>query len=143
MALINCPECNAQISDAAAQCPHCGCPVGAPKVNPTPFYQQAPSYQQAPTYQQAPKSVPSVCPETHMTKAILCTLFCCLPFGIAAIVNASEVSSAYMSGNYDLALQKSMNADKWCTWSFIAAAIWVVLYIAIYAITGASLFYMY
>ncbi len=135
MALINCPECNAQISDAAAQCPHCGCPVG-PKTNPTP------SYQQAPTYQQAPKSVPSVCPETHMTKAILCTLFCCLPFGIAAIVNASEVSSAYMSGNYDLALQKSMNAEKWCNWSFIAAAIWVALYFILYVIYGASLFYL-
>ena len=26
MALISCPECNRQISDRAAACPHCGCP---------------------------------------------------------------------------------------------------------------------
>lgn len=29
MALINCPECNKQISDRAVTCPSCGCPVAA------------------------------------------------------------------------------------------------------------------
>ena len=28
MALINCPECGKQISDKAAACIHCGCPLG-------------------------------------------------------------------------------------------------------------------
>lgn len=28
MALIKCPECGKEISDKAASCPHCGCPVG-------------------------------------------------------------------------------------------------------------------
>jgi len=27
MALINCPECNGRISDKAASCPKCGCPL--------------------------------------------------------------------------------------------------------------------
>ncbi len=27
MALITCPECNGQVSDKAASCPHCGCPI--------------------------------------------------------------------------------------------------------------------
>jgi hypothetical protein len=27
MALINCPECNGQVSDQAAMCPHCGYPI--------------------------------------------------------------------------------------------------------------------
>ena len=131
MALINCPECQAQISDAATSCPHCGCPVQkAPAYKPSP----------APTLSQNTKPLP-VCPDTHMTKAILCTLFYCLPFGIAAIVNASEVSSAYMSGNYNLALMKSENADKWCTWGIVCGAIWVGLYILLYVIYGASLFY--
>lgn len=30
MALIHCPECGSQISDRAASCPHCGCPVVQP-----------------------------------------------------------------------------------------------------------------
>ena len=35
MALINCPECKKDISDKAASCPHCGCPV-----NPQPICQE-------------------------------------------------------------------------------------------------------
>ena len=31
MALINCSECGAEISDKAAVCPHCGAPVGQDK----------------------------------------------------------------------------------------------------------------
>ena len=27
MALINCPECNKEISDKAKSCPNCGCPI--------------------------------------------------------------------------------------------------------------------
>lgn len=30
MALVSCSECAAQISDRAAKCPRCGCPVTAP-----------------------------------------------------------------------------------------------------------------
>ena len=29
MALINCPECNKQISDRASACPDCACPIAA------------------------------------------------------------------------------------------------------------------
>lgn len=27
MALIQCPECNGQVSSKASTCPHCGCPI--------------------------------------------------------------------------------------------------------------------
>ncbi len=29
MALIKCPECNREVSDRAASCPHCGCPLNS------------------------------------------------------------------------------------------------------------------
>lgn len=32
MALINCPECNKEISDKAAACPSCGCPIANTQV---------------------------------------------------------------------------------------------------------------
>lgn len=38
MALINCPECNKEISDKAASCPNCGFPIqeiNKPKFSPT------------------------------------------------------------------------------------------------------------
>ena len=31
MALINCPECNKEISDKASNCPNCGNPINDPK----------------------------------------------------------------------------------------------------------------
>lgn len=34
MALIQCPDCSAQISDVAAACPHCGRPAAISKTTP-------------------------------------------------------------------------------------------------------------
>jgi len=35
MALVNCNECNAEISDQAISCPKCGCPIkGASEKSP-------------------------------------------------------------------------------------------------------------
>ena len=48
---------------------------------------------------------------SHMTKAILTTLCCCLPLGIVAIVKASSVSSAVRRGDYEEARQLSEEAD--------------------------------
>ena len=31
MALINCPECNNQVSNTAESCPHCGAPISGAK----------------------------------------------------------------------------------------------------------------
>lgn len=32
MALINCPECNTQVSDKAKECPKCAFPINSPEV---------------------------------------------------------------------------------------------------------------
>lgn len=36
MGLINCPECNKQVSDKAATCPQCGHPIATPKAPAPP-----------------------------------------------------------------------------------------------------------
>ena len=36
MALIKCPECKKEISDKAASCPNCGCPIADDTSNQTP-----------------------------------------------------------------------------------------------------------
>lgn len=33
MALITCPECGRQVSNRAASCPSCGCPINAPEAS--------------------------------------------------------------------------------------------------------------
>ena len=116
MALINCHECNAQISDAATTCPHCGAPVQKPAAQPSVHTNS------------------NVCPETHLTKAILVTILCCWPVGIPAIVNAAGVSNAFISGHYDLALEKSKNAEKWCKYCIITGVAFWIIYILIIVI---------
>lgn len=71
------------------------------------------------------------CPETHLTKAILITIFCCLPFGIASIIHASRVSSSYVLGNYDYALEQSRKADKWANIGLIVGIVYYLIYMGI------------
>jgi len=56
-------------------------------------------------------------PKTYLTESILVTLFCCLPFGIAGIVNASKVESRFASGDIQGAEEASRNAKKWYQWA--------------------------
>ena len=58
-------------------------------------------------------------PASHLTLAILVTIFCCLPFGIVAIIRASSVDSLYHAGNYTAAAGASESASTWCLWGII------------------------
>lgn len=57
-------------------------------------------------------------PDNYLVWSILVTLFCCLPLGIAAIVNAAKVDGLWASGDYYGAQQAARQAKKWCAWSF-------------------------
>lgn len=80
-----------------------------------------------------------VCPKTWLVESILVTVFCCLPFGIAGIVFASRVSSLYAAGNYDAALQASLNAGKWTKIGFALGIVCIILYALFYGMTFASM----
>jgi phage FluMu protein Com len=66
---------------------------------------------------------------TYLAQAILCTLFCCLPFGIVAIVYAAQVSGKVAAGDYRGAQVSSANARTWCWVSFLCGIIPTVLYV--------------
>lgn len=103
-----CNNCGKEIPDGSMACPFCG----------RSFVVQ----QQAP----APVNIP-----THMTESILVTLFCCLPFGIAAIVQASKVSGYIAGGNIPAAQTASNEASKYVKIGFFTG---LVLNILIFAI---------
>jgi hypothetical protein len=67
----------------------------------------------------------------HLAPAILCTVFCCLPFGIPAIVFAAQVNSKLTAGDVIGAREASRKAKMWCWVSFwlglVAPVIWVVV----------------
>src|SRR6266481_3756496 len=50
---------------------------------------------------------------TYLVPAILSTLFCCLPFGIVAIVFAAQVGSRLNAGDVAGAQRASANARTW------------------------------
>ncbi len=87
---------------------------------------------QQPAESQAPKQMP---PKTWLVESILVTLFCCLPFGIAGIVNASRVESRFYAGDVEGAAQASANARKWTIWAVASGVIICVLYL-ILAVAG-------
>ncbi len=73
-------------------------------------------------------------PKSWMAESILATLFCCLPFGIVGIIQASKVSSLYAQGNYNAAQQASLDAGKWTKIAFFVGLTSMVIYILIYVI---------
>lgn len=62
----------------------------------------------------------------YLAQAILVTLFCCLPFGVVAIVYAAQVNGKLSAGAIQEATEASKNARTWCWVSF-----WVGLGIGI------------
>jgi len=61
--------------------------------------------------------------------SILVTLFCCLPFGIVAIIKSAEVNSKWSAGDVAGANQSAADAGKWIKWSVIAGVLVGVLYL--------------
>lgn len=68
-------------------------------------------------------------PKTWLVESILVTIFCCLPFGIAGIVNASKVESRFYAGDIEGAKAASAKAKTWTTVSFWLGLAGSILYI--------------
>lgn len=112
-----CPQCGSQNPDNVTTCRACGIPLG----NPYQSTMAGPGAAPPPPGERVP---------THLVPAILTTLFCCMPFGIVAIVFAAQVGSKQDAGDYDGARRASQSARTWC---WVAAGCGLVI-IAIYAI---------
>jgi len=78
-------------------------------------------------------------PKTWLLESILVTLFCCLPFGIAGIVNASKVESRFFSGDVEGANRASREAKKWITIGFILGIVVIVLYFLFFSASMLAL----
>jgi hypothetical protein len=67
----------------------------------------------------------------HLVPAILCTIFCCLPLGIPAIVFAAQVNTKLQAGDVPGALESSRKAKTWCWVAFWVGIISPLLWIAL------------
>ncbi|MBF6210153.1 CD225/dispanin family protein [Nocardia puris] len=110
---------------------------GAPGYPAAGGYPPAPGYPGAPGYGAGyPPAGPQ--PDNHMVWAILATVFCCLPFGIVAIMKASNVNSLWMQGQAAEAQRAADEAKKWSTIAAICGAIVMVVWIVIYIVAFAA-----
>lgn len=110
-----CPNCGAEVSEKAVVCVKCGVGLNNFQINRADQPQ----------------------PKTWLVESILVTILCCLPFGIAGIVNAANVSSLYASGDYEGAERASAQAGKWTKWGFWGGLIGIILY-CIFAFAAGS-----
>ncbi|MBN1809341.1 MAG: CD225/dispanin family protein [Planctomycetes bacterium] len=113
-----CPKCGQEVSGDADKCYSCGEPLNNP---------QAP--------RQPDAGAPAEPVQNNLVWAILTTIFCCLPFGIVAIVYAAQVDGKTASGDHAGALEASKKAKTWSFVAFLCGLIPMVLY-AILMIIG-------
>ena len=132
MAARFCTQCGAQLDGNTRFCTNCGAPAPAPEPQPQQQYQSQQTYAQPQqTYtqpqpepqpaRQQPMMVPK--PNSYLVWAILSTIFCCLPFGIVAIVQAAKVDGLWRNFQYEEAQEASDKAKKWV---IIAAIVGIV-----------------
>ncbi len=95
-----CTQCGANNADNAAVCVQCG----------KSFQAGAPA---APLPAQGVVLPPGTTVPNYLVFAILATVFCCLPTGIAAIVYAAQVNGKLQAGDLAGAQVASKNAKMW------------------------------
>lgn len=106
-----CPNCGNQNDDQSVMCANCGTQLGKTEPEKREVKENVPNY---------------------LVQAILVTIFCCLPFGIPAIVFAAQVNGRLESGDYEGAVRASKQAKTWCWVSFgvgiAAVLVWILMF---------------
>lgn len=108
-----CKKCGFENDDNAFKCSKCG------EVIQQTGNAKIPSSQQV---------------SSHLAPAILVTIFCCIPFGIPAIVFAAQVNGKLAAGDYAGALKASGNAKIWCWVAFAVGIVFTIGMLASIAI---------
>ncbi len=101
-----CTHCGTRLAATDAYCPGCGTPVSGNDAVTAP-----------PSAPPESSGVHPVHIPSYLAQAILATLFCCMPFGIVAIVYAAQVNGRLAAGDYGGARSASASAR---TWSWVA-----------------------
>lgn len=102
----------------------------------------------APAAQANPASAPNVGsnqsgmnmppkPDNNMIWAVLCTVLCCIPVGIYAIICANDVDKLYAAGNYEGACDRARAAR---TWSIVGAVASIVIIVFYFILLAAGVF---
>ncbi len=73
----------------------------------------------------------------------MCTVLCCLPFGIVSLVYSSKVSGLWAQGRYAEAQSTADNAKKWAIIGAVSGAAFYliigIVYVVIFAVAINSI----
>jgi len=111
---VYCPKCGAKNDDNAFKCMSCGAIL-----------------QQGSQFVAQPAKV-----SNYLVPAILCTIFCCLPFGIPAIIFAAQVNTKLAAGDVEGATEASKKAKIWCFVAFGLGLVGGIMYAALIMLGG-------
>lgn len=74
------------------------------------------------------QSMLTSCPDNNLVWAILCTVLCCLPLGVVAIVKACSVDRLWLQGRYDEAKAAAKSARNFSIWGVVITVLGFFLY---------------
>ncbi|MCJ7547410.1 MAG: CD225/dispanin family protein [Deltaproteobacteria bacterium] len=111
---IFCTRCGTQNAAIASHCDRCGTLLLRPQPSGIAAGAEVPNY---------------------LAQAILVAIFCCVPFGIPAIVFAAQVNGKLAAGDYEGAVETAKKAKRWCWVSFLVGLGFGLIYF-IFAIIG-------
>lgn len=77
-------------------------------------------------------------PQNYLVWAILTTLFCCLPLGVASIVFSGQVNSKWTAGDFAGAQESSRKAKQFALWGTIGGGIVMAVVVVLYVIIIAA-----
>jgi hypothetical protein len=102
-----------------------------------PQYGQ-PQYGAQPQYGQPYGQPVGSPPPNYLVPAILATIFCCLPLGIASIVFAAQVNGKFASGDVAGAQESSRKAKTFAIWSAVIGLVVGVIYLVVVILAASS-----
>ena len=71
-------------------------------------------------------------PDNYLVWAILCTVLCCLPFGIVSLVYSTKVSGLWSQGRYAEAQAAADSAKKWAIIGAIVGGVIAVIIVVLW-----------
>jgi len=121
-----CTKCGKENDAGATHCAECGEVLTPPQPQAAPMATGPAQISHVPNY---------------LVQAILVTIFCCLPFGIVAIVFAAQVNSKLQVGDINGAMTSSRKAKMWSWIGFGSGlALQIIILIISYLIGIGSQF---